>query len=94
MYFIYDAAKNQSNASKHGISLEEARGLWQDEHLVEVAARHRAEKRRLVIAKRDGAYWSAIITYRGSAIRIISARRSTEKEKRLYDKNRQHNYRR
>lgn len=85
MYFLYDAAKSAYNQEKHGISFDEARGLWNDRHLLEMAAAKRGERRRMVIARMGGTYWSAIITYRGAAIRIISVRRSTKKEARLYD---------
>lgn len=93
MFFIYDAEKDQSNLAKHGISPEDARMLWRDDHLIEIGAAYRRERRRMVIAKCDGMYWSAIITYRGSVTRIISVRPSTEKEKRIYDKNRYRNNR-
>ncbi len=93
MFFIYDGEKDASNLAKHGISLEEAKELWNDKDLIEISAPRRGEKRRLVIAKRDGVYWTAVITYRGSVIRIISARRSTEKEKKHYDRSSHRNNR-
>ncbi|MEY8315128.1 BrnT family toxin [Adlercreutzia muris] len=40
----------------------------------------------MVIAKMDGVCWTAIIAYRGIAVRIISVRRSTKKEARFYDR--------
>lgn len=86
MYFLYDAAKNASNQAKHGISFEEARKMWSDRGLIEVPAVKRGERRRMVIARIDGVCWTAIITYRGIAVRIISVRRSTDKEARLYGK--------
>ena len=84
-----------SAAEKKAMDLEIQRQLaeYDRKHLIEIDAAHRRERRRMAIAKCDGMYWSAIITYRGSVIRIISARPSTEKEKRPYDKNRYRNNR-
>jgi len=43
------------------------------------------EPRFLVIGKINGKHWSAVITYRGENIRIISARRSRDEEIDLYE---------
>ena len=72
MQFEYDSAKNQSNKSKHGIDFEEAQLLWNDPLRVEIQARSTTEPRSIVIGKIGDKHWSAIITYRGEAIRIIS----------------------
>ena len=39
----------------------------------------------MVIGKISNKHWSAIITYRGEAIRIISVRRSRREEVELYE---------
>ncbi|GHU96254.1 hypothetical protein FACS1894208_10590 [Clostridia bacterium] len=43
------------------------------------------ELRQMVIGKIGGKLYSAIVTYRGGSIRIISVRRSREKEAMIYD---------
>ncbi|MBC8212733.1 MAG: BrnT family toxin, partial [Gammaproteobacteria bacterium] len=43
------------------------------------------EPRFLVIGLIAHKHWSAVITYRGSTIRIISVRRSRKKEVELYE---------
>jgi uncharacterized protein len=43
------------------------------------------EPRYLVIGKIKDTLWSAVITYRGEQIRIISVRRSREEERELYE---------
>lgn len=85
MKFEYDPSKSQSNLTKHGIDFKRARLLWRDTNRVEVQARSTAEPRFLVIAKIEEKHWSAIITYRGNAIRIISVRRSRKNEVLLYE---------
>jgi uncharacterized DUF497 family protein len=39
----------------------------------------------VVVGKIDERHWSAVVTYRGDAIRIISVRRSREEEVALYE---------
>ncbi|MFW6296595.1 MAG: BrnT family toxin [Halothece sp.] len=85
MLFEYDPNKSESNRLKHGIDFEEAQRLWLDSYRIEVEAKSTTENRSLVIGKIDGKHWSAIITYRRKSIRIISVRRSREKEVELYE---------
>ena len=85
MPFEYDPHKSDSNRAKHGIDFEQAQALWDDEAFLEVPARNLDEPRFLVIGKINGKYWSAVITYRGENIRIISARRSRDEEIDLYE---------
>lgn len=59
--------------------------LWQDIDLVEIPSKSKDEPRFLVLGKLKGKHWSAVITYRGENIRIISVRRSREAEVCLYE---------
>lgn len=77
--------KSIANQEKHGIDFETAKRLWSDENRVEIHASHPVEDRWILIAKKDKKLWTAIYTFRGNAIRIISVRRSREKEVDLYD---------
>ena len=79
MPFEFDPQKSASNKIKHGIDFVEAQALWQS-RTVELEAKDAAEKRYLVIGTTKGAHWSAIITYRGMTIRLISVRKSTPRE--------------
>jgi uncharacterized protein len=85
MEFEWDAGKSRSNQEKHGIDFERARELWQDIDRIEIPARDQDEPRLLVIGKIDEKYWSAVITYRGENIRIISVRRSRTEEIQYYE---------
>ena len=71
--------KSEVNKKKHGIDFVDAQILWSDPDLVEVPAITSGERRFLVIGKISGKHWSAVITYRGNRIRIISMRRSRER---------------
>jgi hypothetical protein len=84
-HFEYDERKSLTNMHKHGIDFVEAQRLWADSELVEVQAKTTEEPRYLVIGRVDGKHWSAVITYRGEAIRIISVRRSRKAEVAIYE---------
>jgi uncharacterized DUF497 family protein len=83
--FEYDDEKSASNLNKHGIDFIVAQKLWLDPDLVEVQAKSEDEPRYLVIGRIENKCWSAVITKRGSTIRIISVRRSRKKEVELYE---------
>ena len=83
--FVFDAAKSESNRAKHGIDFVEAQRLWNDPMLLEIPAKTDDELRFLVIGKIDERHWSAVITYRGGNIRLISVRRARTEEVALYE---------
>jgi uncharacterized protein len=83
--FEFDLAKSLANKEKHGIDFIEGQALWEDLDLLEIQAITADEPRFLEIGKIGDKFWSAIITYRGEKIRIISIRSSREKEKVLYE---------
>lgn len=56
-----------------------------DEKRIEIPARTEDEKRFLVVGKIGNLFLSAVITYRGDAIRIISVRRSRREEVDMYE---------
>ena len=83
--FEYDNKKSISNLKKHGIDFVAAQELWLDPEIVEVQAKSENEPRFLIIARIANKHWSAVITHRGSAIRIISVRHSRKTEVELYE---------
>lgn len=83
--FEFDEAKSQTNLLKHGISFDDAQALWDDPRLLEIPAKTEDEPRYLVIGLIDEKCWSAVITYRGANIRIISVRRSRTEEVAFYE---------
>lgn len=85
MGFEFDSMKSDGNKRKHGIDFYEAQAIWNDPDLIEIPVRTIDEPRFLVIGKIARKHWSAVITYRGEKIRIISARRSREEEVGIYE---------
>jgi len=86
MEFEFDEKKSTANKKKHGINFYEVQTLWDDLDLLEIPAKTvEDEGRCLVIGKIGNKHWSAVITYRDDSIRIISARRSRDKEIQYYE---------
>ncbi len=85
MEFEFDEAESRANKAKHGIDFVEAQALWLDENLVEIPARTEDEPRFVVVGLIAGKHWSAVITYRGHRVRLISVRRSRVEEVAIYE---------
>ncbi len=85
MEFEFDPRKSETNKAKHGIDFVEAQALWKSKH-IRLGAKDALEKRYMAIGTIGHEHWSAIITYRGATIRIISVRRSTPLEIETYEK--------
>ena len=83
--FEFDPAKSESNRTKHGIDFVEAQDLWRDPMLMEIPVRTDDEARYLMIGLIDGKHWSAVITYRGTNVRLISVRRARTQEVEIYE---------
>jgi uncharacterized DUF497 family protein len=84
-YFVFDEAKSRANKLKHGIDFVEAQALWDDDRLALTDGRSVAEARYIVVGSVAGKHWSAVVTFRGGAIRIISVRRSRNSEVTAYE---------
>jgi uncharacterized DUF497 family protein len=85
LLFEYDPKKSKSNHDKHGIDFEKAQAIWDDADYLEIPAKTVDEPRWLVIGKIGDICYSAVVTYRGENIRIISVRRSRDEEVELYE---------
>ncbi|WP_299480907.1 BrnT family toxin [Cypionkella sp.] len=83
--FEFDPAKSATNLAKHGIDFDVAQALWQDERLLQVAAKTKDEARFFAIGRIGEKCWTAICTQRGEAVRIISVRRARKEEMGYYE---------
>jgi uncharacterized protein len=88
MEFEFDPSKSNLNQNKHGINFVEAQQIWFNFNRVKIPARTEDELRFIVIGKIKDKYWSAVITYRDTKIRIISVRRSRKEEIDFYESRR------
>lgn len=83
MKFEHDPKKSKINLKKHGITLEQARSIWEAPY-VELEAKNVDEPRFMVVGKIGGKCYSCICTNRNGVTRLISARRSRKNEEALY----------
>lgn len=83
--FEFDPAKSEVNKKKHGIDFMTAQEIWHTGPSYELPVRSSTEQRFQVLGHASGKLWSAIITYRGAIIRIISVRRARTRERRKYE---------
>lgn len=86
MQFEFDPNKSNANLEKHGIDFVEAQKLWDEPHFAVQAAYVTGEQREVIVGRIAGEYWTAVTTWRNGGVRIISVRRSTEKERSAYDR--------
>ena len=86
--FEYDEDKSRSNFVKHGIDFVDAQRLWDDPDILEIPAKNLDEPRFLVIGRISGKHWSAVVTHRKKAVRMISVRRSRAEEVKIYESER------
>jgi uncharacterized DUF497 family protein len=78
--FEFDERKSRINKLKHGIDFVEAQALWLDGDLTERDVTCEGEVRILMVGMIGPGHWTAVITYRGDNVRIISVRRSRAEE--------------
>ena len=83
--FTWDEKKNMSNQEKHGVSFEEAKTVFFDEHAIEYPdPDHFEDEDRFLMVGRSYRFRMLIVCHcfrnEDSEIRIISARKLTKKE--------------
>ncbi|HTB12201.1 MAG TPA: BrnT family toxin [Bryobacteraceae bacterium] len=86
LHFEWDERKNGANEKKHGVDFETAQLVFDDPFCVTCVERITdAEQRWHAISAVENLIVLVVVhTYRGEAIRIISARPASSYERRLY----------
>ena len=83
--FEWDDQKNQTNILKHGINFEDAKAIFEDVRLTAVDTRQPyGELRKISLGTIHGRICVVVYTERRGAIRIISARKANQRERRRY----------
>lgn len=86
MNYKWDPNKDKSNYKKHGVRFADAVGVFEDENAITIQDEHESEDRFITIG-RD--FLSRILvvvyTFRNIIIRIISARKATARERKVYE---------
>ena len=83
MFFEYDPKKASTNKEKHNISFEEAKTLWECDHII-INANTTQEPRSIIIGTIKNKLHTCIFTTRDAKIRLISCRRSRKNEEDLF----------
>ena len=88
--FEWDSAKAQSNLSKHGVSFDEAKSVFNDEYArVIYDNNHSKDEDRFVILGMSERLRILVVVHcfrqDNGAIRIISARKATQNEQKQYE---------
>jgi len=87
MAITFDPEKNARNIAERGLSFERVVDLdWDRAVVVEDTRRDYGETRLRVMARLDGRLHAAVVTPRGEDLRVISFRRASTREVRLYGK--------
>lgn len=85
MRFVWDDNKNRINISKHGISFETAKHVFDDPMCIEIYDdEHSADEERYIAVGYVNNVLVVIFTERQNYIRIISARLATAEERKTY----------
>ena len=87
--FTWDKSKSKANQKKHGISFEEAQTVFFDENAIEYFdPDHSESEDRFLLLGLSSSLRILVVSHcyrkRESLIRIISARKVTKKEQKVY----------
>ena len=87
--FSWDKSKNKTNQKKHGISFDEAQTVFFDENAVEFFdPDHSQDENRFLMLGLSYRLRVLVVCHclrkNNSEIRIISARKATKKEQKIY----------
>ena len=87
MNYQWDANKAKSNIIKHRIDFADAVGVFEDEMALTLREQNVDGEQRFVSLGIDflGRVLVVVYTYRDDDLRIISARRATKKERKVYE---------
>jgi uncharacterized protein len=91
--FEWDARKDAQNRKRHGVSFDEARTVFHDEHALLIAdPDHSAEEERFVLLGLSSVLRTLVVChcYRSAddVIRMISARKANRHERDEYEQGR------
>jgi uncharacterized DUF497 family protein len=86
MDYQWDPNKAKSNLKKHGVRFADAVSVFEDENAITIEDEHENENRFITIGKDILLRILVVVyTFRGHIIRIISARKATARERKIYE---------
>ena len=89
MSYEWDPNKEKSNFRKHGIKFADAVGVFEDENAITIEDDDAKEDRFITIGMDFLSRILVVVyTFRDIVIRIISARKATARERKMYEEQR------
>lgn len=86
MSYEWDPNKAKSNFKKHGVKFSDAVGVFEDEQAITIDDENEKEDRFVTIGMDFLSRILVVVyTFRDIVIRIISARKATKQEKKMYE---------
>ena len=86
MNYEWNPNKAKSNYKKHVIRFADAVGVFEDENAITIEDDHKKEDRFVTIGKDFLSRILVVVyTFRDIVIRIISARKATARERKMYE---------
>ena len=86
MSYEWDPNKAKSNYKKHRVKFADAVGVFEDENAITIEADHEKEDRFITIGMDFLSRVLVVVyTFRDIVIRIISARKATARERKMYE---------
>lgn len=85
---VFDPEKNAANIRKHGVSLADGDGVFNDPFALTIEDDTAEGEQRFVSIGMNsfGALMIVVYTYRSEEVRLISVRKAEPKERRAYEK--------
>jgi uncharacterized DUF497 family protein len=85
--YEWDEAKRESNLRKHGFDFDDADIVYENLNKVTFVSAGRGEPRwrDVALVESNGIVLALVYTVRGYNVRIISFRKASRKERRIYD---------
>lgn len=86
MSYEWDPNKAKSNFKKHGVKFSDAVGVFEDENAITIDDENEKEERFVTIGMDFLSRILVVVyTFRDIVIRIISARKATKQERKMYE---------
>lgn len=86
MSYEWDPNKEKSNLRKHGVKFADAVGVFEDENAITIEDDDEKEERFITIGMDFlNRILVVVYTFRDIVIRIISARKATTSERKMYE---------
>jgi uncharacterized DUF497 family protein len=74
--------ENEQSRLKHGVGFQHVTDMMRTERFLHFRSDRHGEERHVAILKINDAFFSVVFTWRGEKVRIISARRARDEERR------------